>query len=246
MAIPAREDGRSRSSIRPVSFELNYTEYAEGSVLISLGKTRVLCNASILNSVPQWMRAQGKTGGWITAEYAMLPRATHQRTPRETLRPKARSQEIRRLIGRSLRAAVDLERLGEFTCIVDCDVIQADGGTRTAAITGGFAALSLALMRQVEESGLDPEVLKTNIAAISVGMLTGNPVVDLNYAEDSIADVDLNVVMNSEGKLVELQGSAEGKAYSRDELTKMLDLAEGAILELIAIQNENLSKYLHS
>jgi ribonuclease PH len=241
MEIPAREDGRPMSSIRPVYLELNYTEFAEGSVLISLGKTRVLCNASILNSVPQWMRTQGKTGGWVTAEYAMLPRATHQRTPRETLRPKARSQEIRRIIGRSLRAAIDLERLGELTCIVDCDVIQADGGTRTAAITGGFIALSLALMRQVEEGGLDPEVLKSNIAAISVGMLAGNPVVDLDYAEDSIADVDLNVVMNSEGKLVELQGSAEGKAYSREELTKMLDLAEGAILELIAIQKENLS-----
>ena len=229
------------SSIRPVSLELNYAEYAEGSVLISLGKTRVLCNASILNSVPQWMRAQGKTGGWVTAEYAMLPRATHQRTPRETLRPSARSQEIRRIIGRSLRAAIDLERLGELTCIVDCDVIQADGGTRTAAVTGGFVALSIALMRQIEESGLYPEVLKTNIAAISVGMLAGKPVVDLDYAEDSIADVDLNVVMNSEGKLVELQGSAEGKAYSREELTKMLDLAEGAILELIEIQKDNLS-----
>ena len=241
MVFPAREDGRSMSSIRPVLIELNYTEYAEGSVLISLGKTRVLCNASIMDTVPQWMRAQGKTGGWVTAEYAMLPRATHQRTPRETLRPKARSQEIRRIIGRSLRAAVDLERLGELTCIVDCDVIQADGGTRTAAITGGFIALSLALLRQIEDGGLDPEVLKTNIAAISVGMVAGNPVVDLDYAEDSIADVDLNVVMNSEGKLVELQGSAEGKAYSREELTKMLDLAEGAILELIAIQQENLS-----
>ncbi len=241
MVFPAREDGRSMSSIRPVMIELNYTEYAEGSVLISLGKTRVLCNASIMDTVPQWMRAQGKTGGWVTAEYAMLPRATHQRTPRETLRPKARSQEIRRIIGRSLRAAVDLERLGELTCIVDCDVIQADGGTRTAAITGGFIALSLALLRQIEDGGLDPEVLKTNIAAISVGMVAGNPVVDLDYAEDSIADVDLNVVMNSEGKLVELQGSAEGKAYSREELTKMLDLAEGAILELIAIQQENLS-----
>ena len=241
MEIPERENGRSMSSIRPVSIELNFSEYAEGSVLISLGKTRVLCNASILNSVPQWMRTQGKTGGWVTAEYAMLPRATHQRTPRETLRPKARSQEIRRIIGRSLRAAIDLERLGELTCIVDCDVIQADGGTRTAAITGGFIALSLALMRQVEEGGLDPEVLKSNIAAISVGMLAGNPVVDLDYAEDSIADVDLNVVMNGEGMLVELQGSAEGKAYSREELTKMLDLAEGAILELIAIQKENLS-----
>ena len=232
---------RCRAYVRPVSIELNFSEYAEGSVLISLGKTRVLCNASILNSVPQWMRTQGKTGGWVTAEYAMLPRATHQRTPRETLRPKARSQEIRRIIGRSLRAAIDLERLGELTCIVDCDVIQADGGTRTAAITGGFIALSLALMRQVEEGGLDPEVLKSNIAAISVGMLAGNPVVDLDYAEDSIADVDLNVVMNGEGMLVELQGSAEGKAYSREELTKMLDLAEGAILELIAIQKENLS-----
>ncbi len=241
MVIPAREDGRSMSSIRPVSIELNYTDYAEGSVLISLGKTRVLCNASILNSVPQWMRTQGKTGGWVTAEYAMLPRATHQRTPRETLRPKARSQEIRRIIGRSLRAAIDLERLGELTCIVDCDVIQADGGTRTAAITGGYIALSLALMRQIEEGGLDPQVLKTNIAAISVGMLAGNPVVDLDYAEDSIADVDLNVVMNGEGKLVELQGSAEGEAYSREELTKMLDLAGGAILELIAIQKESLS-----
>lgn len=241
MEIPAREDGRSMSSIRPVSLELNYTEYAEGSVLISLGKTRVLCNASILKSVPQWMRSQGKTGGWVTAEYAMLPRATHQRTPRETLRPKARSQEIRRIIGRSLRAAIDLERLGELTCIVDCDVIQADGGTRTAAITGGFIALSLALMRQIEEGGVDNGVFKTNIAAISVGMLAGNPAVDLDYSEDSIADVDLNVVMNSEGKLIELQGSAEGKAYSREDLTKLLDLAEGAILELIAIQKENLS-----
>jgi ribonuclease PH len=241
MVIPEREDGRSMSSIRPVSLELNYTEYAEGSVLFSMGKTRVLCNASIMNSVPQWMRTQGKTGGWVTAEYAMLPRATQQRTPRETLRPKARSQEIRRIIGRSLRAAIDLERLGELTCIVDCDVIQADGGTRTAAITGGFIALSLALRRQIEEGGLDPEVFKTNVAAISVGMLAGNPVIDLDYAEDSIADVDLNVVMNSEGKLVELQGSAEGKAYSREELIKMLDLAEGAILKLIAIQKENLS-----
>ncbi len=240
MENPDREDGRSRSSIRSVSFELDYAEYAEGSVLISLGKTRVLCNASILNAVPQWMRAQGKAGGWVTAEYAMLPRATHQRTPRETLRPRARSQEIRRIIGRSLRAGVDLERLGEFTCIVDCDVIQADGGTRTAAITGGFVALSLALRRQIDESGLHPDVLKTNIAAISVGMLAGKPVVDLNYSEDSQAEVDLNVVMNGEKELVELQGSAEGKPFSREELKKMLDLAEGAILELIAIQNEIL------
>lgn len=241
MSTLLREDGRSAFEIRPVSFELGYVDYAEGSVLISIGNTRVLCNASVMQSIPQWMQSEGREGGWITAEYAMLPRATQERTPREITRPKARSQEIRRLIGRSLRASVNLDDIQGATIIVDCDVLQADGGTRTAAITGGYVALNLALRHLIETGQADENVFKHEVAAISVGVIAGQPVVDLDYAEDSIADVDLNVVMSSEGNFIELQGTAEREPYTRNSLVAMLDLAEHAITDLITLQRDVLT-----
>ena len=233
-----RSDGRRADQIRPVRFTLDFVDYPEGSVLVEMGHTRVLCNVSIEESVPAWMAGRG--AGWLTAEYAMLPRSTHTRTPRETQGLRGRTQEIRRLIGRSLRAAVDLDLVGERTITVDCDVLQADGGTRTASITGGYVAAVLALRRLVAQ-GLVPEtVLNAPVAAISVGMIGGRPLVDLCYVEDHVADVDLNVVMLSDGRLIEVQGTAEGEPFSRESLDQLLDLAVGGIKTLIQHQIEAL------
>jgi ribonuclease PH len=228
-----RNDGRNNKQIRPVEFVLNYVDYPEGSVLISIGKTRVLCNVSIEDQVPAWMEKNDHPGGWITAEYALLPRSTTTRVKRETRGLSGRTQEIKRLIGRSLRAGFDLSLLGNRTLIVDCDVLQADGGTRTAAITGGYAALRLALKTLVEAGAISPDVFSSPVAAISVGILSGAPVLDLNYNEDAQAEVDLNVVMNQEGDFIEIQGTAEGSTFSRDDLNSMLELAESGIQQLI-------------
>jgi len=233
-----RQDGRRADEIRPIQFTVDFVDYPEGSVLVEMGRTRVLCNVSVEESVPPWMEGRGV--GWLSAEYAMLPRSTHTRTPRETRGLRGRTQEIRRLIGRSLRAAVDLDLVGERTLLVDCDVIQADGGTRTASITGGYVAVALAL-RRLFAAGLVPEkALKPPVAAISVGVIEGEPVVDLCYAEDHLADVDFNVVMMADGRLIEVQGTAEGEPFSRDVLDRMLDLAAGGIQTLIHYQNEVL------
>jgi ribonuclease PH len=240
-----RVDGRKRDELRPVEIVPNYIAYPEGSVLISMGETKALCNLTIEDSVPHWMRDQGVPGGWITSEYAMLPRATQQRTPREIFRPSGRTQEIRRLIGRSLRAAVDLEKLGPRTCIVDCDVIQADGGTRTAAITGGYVALVIGLNKLIEAGQVPGEVLRSPVAAVSAGVVGDTTLLDLCYAEDSSAEVDVNVVMNSAGDFVEIQGTAEGAPFPRPILNELLDLATGGIQELLDIQNNILNQSPH-
>jgi ribonuclease PH len=234
-----RPDGRLCDELRPVSFVLDYVDYPEGSVLIEVGRTRVLCNVSVEERVPPWMAEAGT--GWLTAEYALLPRSTHVRTQRETRGLRGRTQEIRRLIGRSLRAGVDLSLLGERTLVVDCDVLQADGGTRTAAITGGYVALALALRRLSLEGMLPAEALKPPIAAISVGIVEGKGRLDLCYAEDRDAEVDLNVVMTDDFRLIEVQGTAEGVPFSRVTLGDMLDLAENGIAQLVRHQREALA-----
>lgn len=237
-----RTDGRKLNQIRPVTITPGYILYPEGSILIEMGETKVLCNVTIEDSVPVWKRDQDIPGGWVTAEYAMLPRATQRRTPREIYRPASRNQEIKRLIGRSLRAAVDLEQLGPRTCIVDCDVLQADGGTRTAAITGGYVALIIALQKLVKNGVLSSDALRSKIAAISVGMVNGQAMLDLCYQEDSIADVDINIVMSSEGRYIEIQGTAEGEPFSRAEFNELLDLAYTGIGELFTIQDKILDE----
>jgi ribonuclease PH len=221
-----------------VKFNLHYTDYAEGSVLIETGQTRVLCNASIEESVPAWRLASGS--GWLTAEYGMLPRSTHQRMSRQRSSDSSRSREIQRLIGRSLRAAVDLDQLGPRTITVDCDVIQADGGTRTASITGGYVAVALALKKLIETGVIPETVLLTPVAAVSVGIVGGEAMLDLAYTEDSTAEVDLNVVMTGTGHFVEVQGTAEGQPFSRADLGTMLDLAWIGIERLLAEQQKVL------
>lgn len=237
-----RVDGRKVDQIRPVTITPGFTAYAEGSVLITMGDTQVLCNVTVEDSLPRWMQRQEKLGGWITAEYAMLPRATQRRTPRETQGLGGRTQEIRRLIARSLRSAVDLEKLGQRTCIVDCDVLQADGGTRTAAITGGYVALVMALQRLVQDGHVPSDLLRSPVAAISVGVINRLPVLDLNYLEDSTAEVDANVVMNAAGKFIEVQGTAEGDPFSRTILDELLNLAYKGIGELLSIQQAVLDR----
>lgn len=234
----ARPDGRQNGEARPVTFTLDYVAYAEGSVLVEMGETRVLCNVSAERDVPEWL--EGRGSGWLTASYALLPRSTHTRTPRETDGLGGRTQEIRRLIGRSLRAAVDLELLGERMLIVDCDVLQADGGTRTASITGGYVAVALALRRLIEEDLVPPDVLLGPVAAISVGVVDGDVRLDLCYAEDRDADVDLNLAMTADGRLIEVQGTAEGPPFSRSTLDRMLDLGQRGIEHLIRRQQEAL------
>lgn len=233
-----RVDGRAADELRPVAMIQGYIKYAEGSVLMEMGHTRVLCNATVEDRVPRWLYGQNR--GWVTAEYALLPRATQERTPRETGGRGGRTQEIRRLIGRSLRAAVDLAKLGERTVILDCDVIQADGGTRTASVTGGYVALALALRKLIAASKVSRHVLRTPVAAVSVGLLDGQPLLDLCYAEDIRADVDLNVVMTHRGEYVEVQGTAEGEPFDRAMLGHLLDLAEKGIRELLALQRKAL------
>jgi ribonuclease PH len=224
--------------MRPVHMVPGFVEYAEGSVLIEVGETRVLCNATVEDSVPRWRSGSG--AGWVTAEYALLPRSTHRRTRREVGGLRGRTQEIRRLIGRSLRAAVDLRQLGERTIIVDCDVIKADGGTRTASITGGYVALALALQRLIENEIVPPEVLIAQVAATSLGPVDGQLMLDLCYEEDSAATADFNVVMTGGGRLVEVQGTAEGLPFERRLMDAVLDLAEVGIDQLLDLQRQVL------
>jgi ribonuclease PH len=238
-----RGDGRAADELRPVQLTLDYVQYPEGSVLIALGSTRVLCNVSVEDKLPRWLQVQsGGSQGWLTAEYALLPRSTHTRTPRETKGLRGRTQEIRRLIGRSLRAAVNLGLLGERQLTVDCDVLQADGGTRTAAVTGGYVAVALALQRLADQGVLPPQVLRSPVAAISVGIVDGIPLLDLEYSEDSQASVDGNVVMTAAGEIIEAQFTAEGEPFDRATLDVLLNLAEKGIGQLLAIQQEALER----
>jgi ribonuclease PH len=230
-----RIDGRKFDQLRPVSITQNFVIYPEGSVLIEMGHTKVICNVTIEDSVPRWMEGQNIPGGWVTGEYAMLPRSTHTRQQRESSGLRGRTQEIKRLIGRSLRASVNLDQLGPRTCVVDCDVLQADGGTRTAAITGGYLALRIALKNLVKSGVITPDVFSTPVAAISVGVVGGIPVLDLCYQEDSTADVDVNVVMNSSNEFIEVQGTAEGRTFSRETLDDLLDLAQKGISEIFSL-----------
>jgi ribonuclease PH len=235
-----RPSGRQADELRPVQIQRHFTRHAEGSVLISCGQTRVICTASVEDRVPPWLR--GKNRGWVTAEYGMLPRSTHTRNMRESTRGKqsGRTLEIQRLIGRSLRAVVDLQALGERTVTLDCDVLQADGGTRTASITGAYVALVDALDQVFDSGKLKSNPIHGRIAAVSVGMLGAEPILDLDYAEDSTADTDLNVVMNDGGGFIEVQGTAEGHAFRREEFDAMLDLADKGVRELIAAQEAAL------
>ncbi len=229
---------RPADTLRPVTITPGYLDYAEGSALICCGQTRVLCAATVESGVPSWL--EGKGSGWITAEYAMLPRSTSRRTPRETHGLGGRTQEIRRLIGRSLRAAAPLDALGEHTIIVDCDVLQADGGTRTAAITGGYVALALALRRMQTLGELPTPIPLTPVAAVSAGIVDGELLLDLCYAEDSRAEVDLNVVMNGAGAFIEVQGTAERGTFTGPQLDQMLALARGGITRLLVLQQKAL------
>lgn len=236
-----RSDGRAADALRPVRLTRHYTRYAEGSVLVEFGETKVLCTASVEEKVPPHKRGSGE--GWVTAEYGMLPRATHTRGDREAARGKqsGRTQEIQRLIGRSLRCVFDLKLLGERTISLDCDVIQADGGTRTAAITGAYVAAHDAVSWLIAQGKISASPIKDAVAAISVGMLEGRPLLDLEYTEDSSCDTDMNVVMTGAGGFVELQGTAEGVAFTRAEMNALLDLAEKGIRELLAAQQAALT-----
>jgi len=231
-----RPSGREANQAREIRFTRNYTKHAEGSVLVEFGDTKVLCTASIENRVPPWMRDKGQ--GWVTAEYGMLPRSTGSRMPREAARGKqsGRTQEIQRLIGRSLRASIDLKRLGEHTIHIDCDVLQADGGTRTAAISGSFVALHDAINALIESKAITQSPIDQFVASVSVGVFNQTAVLDLDYAEDSQAETDMNVVMNELGEFIEVQGTAEGKTFSQDELSAMLALAKDGISHIIEQQ----------
>jgi ribonuclease PH len=231
-----RLDGRSFDQLRPITFTPHYTRYPEGSVLITWGETRVLCNLSIQEGVPGWMA--GQRSGWLTAEYALLPRSTLTRTPREVNGLKGRTQEIRRLIGRALRMAVDLEQVGERTLLLDCDVIQADGGTRVAAITGGYVALAIGLSTLIKSGTIAPQALRPPVGAVSVGIVMGQPMLDLDYREDSQADVDFNIVKTADGHYIEVQGTAENHPFTPDRLQEMLTLADKGIQQVIALQTE--------
>ncbi|MDI3529424.1 MAG: ribonuclease [Thermoanaerobacter sp.] len=236
-----RIDGREFNELRPIKITRNFNKFAEGSVLIEMGNTKVICTASIEDKVPPFQKGTGK--GWITSEYGMLPRATETRNPREVTkgRPSGRTMEIQRLIGRSLRSVVDLDVLGEKTIWIDCDVIQADGGTRTASITGSFIALADALNKLVEKGNIPKIPLKGFVAAVSVGIVEGNELLDLSFQEDSNALVDMNVVMTDKGEIVEIQGTGEGGPFTKQNLTDLLSLAEYGIEQIIKIQKEVLS-----
>jgi ribonuclease PH len=236
-----RSAGRAADQLRPVRITRHYTMHAEGSVLIEFGHTKVLCTASVQEKVPPHKRGSGE--GWVTAEYGMLPRATHTRSDREAAKGKqsGRTQEIQRLIGRSLRAVFDLKLLGERTIALDCDVIQADGGTRTAAITGAFVAAHDAVGTLLASGKLTQSPIVGQVAAISVGVVQGTPVLDLEYTEDSACDTDMNVVMTAAGHFVEVQGTAEGAAFTRHEMNRLLDLADKGVAELVALQNAALA-----
>ena len=244
MTTSTRTHARPVDQLRPTVLTPHYLEHAEGSVLIEAGRTRVICTASVEDKVPPFLRGAGK--GWVTAEYGMLPRATATRNSREASRGKqsGRTQEIQRLIGRSLRAVTQLEALGERTVWIDCDVIQADGGTRTAAITGGFVALVLALQRLKERGTLKQIPVTDHVAAISVGIVKGTPLLDLAYDEDSTADVDMNVVMTGDGRFIEVQGTAEGAPFTRESHDTLLALAEAGIGQLVSLQRELVGEFI--
>ena len=231
-----RYDGRAPDELRTVNFTRDFTINAKASVLVEMGNTRVICAVSVDESVPPWMRRDKKPGGWLTCEYGMLPSATSERFRRETGRVGGRTMEIQRLIGRALRAVVDLQKLGKRQITIDCDVIQADGGTRTASITGAYVALRMAVDRLMKEGLLKEDPIKEAIAAISVGIYKGVPVLDLNYFEDSKAEVDMNVVMTASGRMVEVQGTAEEEPFTKEQMAQMMDLAEKGINELFEAQ----------
>ena len=241
-AAPPRGDGRAPEALRPVRITRHYTRHAEGSVLVEFGETKVLCTASVEERVPAFLKGKGR--GWLTAEYGMLPRATHTRSDREAARGKqsGRTQEIQRLIGRSMRSVFDLERLGERTITLDCDVLQADGGTRTASITGAFAAAHDAVAALIASGTLAVSPVRDFVAAVSVGIVDGVALLDLDYAEDSRCDTDMNVVMTAAGGFVEVQGTAEGAPFSRDEMGSLLELATRGITSLIAAQRAALAE----
>lgn len=236
-----RFDGRSAAELRPFHFQTGFTRYAEGSVLVQCGQTHVLCNASVEPNVPKWLQGTGQ--GWVSAEYSMLPRATHERIGRDKGSRSGRSMEISRLIGRSLRAAVNLSDLGERQITVDCDVLQADGGTRTTAISGGFVALALALHTLVERGQLSRYPLITQVAATSAGLSEKGPILDLDYVEDSNIGTDMNFVMNSKLEIIEIQGTAEEGSFSREQLSAMIDLAEKGCSEIFRLQREALKSF---
>ena len=236
-----RPSGRVNDEMRPVSFITHFTKHAEGSVLVSFGDTRVICTATVEERTPRWLDKD--QGGWVTAEYGMLPRSTNSRMGREAARGKqgGRTMEIQRLIGRSLRAALDLKKLGEHTITLDCDVIQADGGTRTASISGGFVAIAMALDGLIKRGRLQENPIQHHVASVSVGIFNGMPVLDLDYAEDSNAETDMNVVMNDSGGFIEVQGTAEGAVFNREEMDQMLNLAAKGIQQIIAEQRTVLA-----
>ncbi len=239
-----RLDGRTSLELRATKITPGFTKYAEGSVLIEVGSTKVICNATVDEKVPNFLK--GKGNGWVTAEYSMLPRATDSRTNREVNRgaPSGRTHEIQRLIGRSLRAVIDMKVLGERTVTIDCDVIQADGGTRTASITGGFVALALALNKSVESGKIAKLPLKDYLAAVSVGVVENQVLLDLAYTEDSVAEVDMNIIKTGDGRFVELQGTAEQDAFSRDQMNELIDAAEIGIEKLMAIQRAVIEEFI--
>lgn len=241
--LPKRPDGRRPDQLRPIKFTNHFAPHATGSTLIEWGNTRVICGVTVEEVVPRWMKEQGKTGGWVTAEYSMLPYSTAPRKARDISKGKldGRSQEIQRLIGRAMRAAVDLEQLGSRTLWVDCDVLQADGGTRTAAITGSYVALALAVAKLREAALLSVNPLLSPVAAVSVGIVGGQPVLDLNYAEDSTADVDMNLVMTGAGRFIEVQGTGENGTFSEAELARLLELGRIGVQRLIAAQQYALN-----
>ena len=242
MSNATRHDGRAQDQTREVRITRNWLDHAEGSVLVEFGRTRVLCAASFTEGVPRWLKGQGK--GWVTAEYAMLPRSTNTRSDRESVKGKigGRTHEISRLVGRSLRAVIDTKALGENTIVLDCDVLQADGGTRTAAITGAFVAAQDAVNHLLAAGRLTESPITDHVAAISVGIVGGTPLLDLEYIEDVACDTDMNVVMTGAGHFVEVQGTAEGAAFTRQEMDALLALAEQGIRELVVLQTESLSK----
>ena len=242
----ARADGRRPDQLRPITIEANFAPYATGSVLIGFGNTRVLCAAMIEPKVPSWMRQQGVKGGWLTAEYSMLPYSTLDRKPRDITKGKidGRTVEIQRLIGRSLRAVLDLKKLGENTLWIDCDVLQADGGTRTASITGAYLAARLAIQKLLDAKKISENPLADSVAAVSVGLFGGNQLLDLNYVEDKDAEVDFNVVMTGRGQFVEVQGSGEEATFSQAQLDSLLALAQGGLKELASLQSAFLARHL--
>lgn len=243
-----RNDGRGCDEIRSINFELNVAPHANGSVLVSMGQTRVICGVTIEEVVPRWMKEQGVTGGWLTAEYSMLPYSTQTRKPRDVAKGRldGRSVEIQRLIGRSLRAVVDLEKLGPRTIWVDCDVLQADGGTRTTAITGASLALAIACRKLVRDKKLDAPPVRKLVAAVSAGILDGQPILDLNYDEDKLVSVDFNLVATEDGEFVEVQGSGEEATFSGSQLDEMLDLARKGIAALVGAQRAVLARIMVS